>query len=81
MTSAELACLLRRAAEKGALKEEKMAHIILFGIKYADELAEYPRKVGDVVRRSKVMPADGTSEVRHGLKLAKYVSLNDKDIV
>ena len=81
MTANELAHLLCRAAEKGKLKEEKMAHIILFGIKYADELNEYRGKVKDVVRRSGVSRSDSTVEVHHGMNLAKYVSLNNEDIV
>ena len=81
MTNDELPQVLRRATEKGELIEEKMVHIILFGIKYADELAEYRGKVRDVVRRSGVSRSDSTVEVRHGMHLAKYVSLDDEDIV
>ena len=81
MTTDELADLLFSAAEKGELKSEKMVHLILFGIKYAEELNEYRGKIADVVRRSGVSRSDSTVEVRHGMHLANYVSLNDEKIV
>ena len=81
MTADELTRLLRRAAEKGESKEEKMVHIILFGIKYGGELDEYRGKASEVVRLSGVLPTPSTVEVNQGRKLAKYVSLNDGDIV
>lgn len=76
MGNDELARALRRATEKGALKLEKMVHIILFGIKYADELNEYPGKAIEVVRSSGVLPVASAVEVRHGMRLAKYVLLD-----
>ena len=81
MTTDELADLLSRAAEKGALRSEKMVHLILFGIKYANELNEYRGKVGEVVQRSGVIRSNSTVEVRHGMHLANYVSLNNENIV
>ncbi len=81
MTSEELARLLSSAAEKGVLKKEKTVHLILFGIKYADELNEYRGKVGEVVRLSGVWTEPSTVEVNQGKTLAKYVSLNEDDVV
>ena len=81
MTTDELARLLCRAVEKGESKKEKMVHIILFGIKYADELNEYRGKAADVVCRSGVLPVPSTVEINQGRTLAKYVSLNNEDTV
>ena len=81
MTTDQLARLLHRAAEKGESKEEKMVHLILFGIKYAGELDEYRGKATEVVRLSGVLPTPSTVEVNQGRKLAQYVTLNDETIV
>ena len=85
------AAKLLRAAYDKAPKGERTLGIRLFGIKYADELQELTSDgssvstvVEEIVRKAqplgKSKKGDYLTEVQKGMKLAKYVSLKDKDL-
>ena len=85
------AAKLLRAAYDKAPKGESTLGIRLFGIKYAHELQKLTSdgySVSDVIAEivGKAQPlgksrkGDYSTEVRKGMKLAKYVSLKDKDL-
>ena len=59
---------------RNAPPREKKTHIHLFGIKYADELKEL--SINFVADRATGSDAYGT-EIRNGIRLAKYVQLRD----
>ena len=71
MTVGEAAAVLRRMYEN-APQGEKVTHIFLFGIIHADDLAAL--SVNEVVREAGVRPTYYT-EIRNGIKLAKYVQM------
>ena len=71
MTVGEAAAILGRMYEN-APQGEKVTCLFLFGIIYADDLAAL--SVRDVVRESGVRPTYYT-EIRRGIKLAKYVQI------
>ena len=73
MTVGEAAAVLRRMY-RDAPQGEKVTCLFLFGIIYADDLAAL--SVGDVVREAGVRPTYYT-EIRRGIKLAKYVQLKE----
>lgn len=85
------AAKLLRAAYDEAPRGERTLGIRLFGIKYADELQELTSGgssvstvVEELVRKAqplgKSKKGDYSTEVQKGMKLAKYVSLKDKDL-
>ncbi len=67
----------------GAPKDEKVAHIILFGIKYAEELKAATKQAGcsiwKIIKSSGITKSQGlekytyTSEINYGMTLAQYV--------
>ena len=71
MTVGEAAAILKRMYEN-APHGEKVTCLFLFGIIYADDLAAL--SVSDVVREAGVRPTYYT-EIRNGIKLAKYVQI------
>ena len=71
MTVGEAAAVLERMY-KDAPQGEKLTCLFLFGIIYADDLAAL--SVRDVVREAGVRPTYYT-EIRRGIKLAKYVQI------
>ena len=71
ITVGEAAAILRRMYEN-APQGEKVTYIFLFGIIYADDLAAL--SVSEVVREAGVRPTYYT-EIRNGIKLAKYVQM------
>ena len=73
MTVGEAAAILRRMYEN-APQGEKVTSIFLFGIIHADDLAAL--SVRDVVREAGIRPTYYT-EIRNGIKLAKYVQLKE----
>ena len=73
MTVGEAAAVLRRMYESAPLGE-KVTCLFLFGIIHADDLAAL--SVRDVVREAGVRPTYYT-EIRRGIKLAKYVQLKE----
>ena len=73
MTVGEAAAVLRRMHES-APRGEKVTCLFLFGIIHADDLAAL--SVRDVVREAGVRPTYYT-EIRRGIKLAKYVQIKE----
>ena len=74
MEQQELANELRDMYDDGASKDETVAHIILFGIKYAAELAGC--SLPTIVELSGVSSNTNYSrEIGIGVKLAQYVKL------
>ena len=73
----------------GAPEGEKVAHIILFGIKYAEELDDAAKQAGCPIW--KIIKSSGlkkslnlkkytyTSEINYGMTLAKYVKPKKSD--
>lgn len=68
----ELACLLR-ATHRQAKQGDTTLSVHLYGIQYADELGEYPGKVGEVVRLAGI--GDHVPAINDARKLAMHVSL------
>ena len=73
MNVAEAAEILRKMYRE-APKDEMVAQIHLFGIKYARELQTL--SISDVVGQAGISPRYAT-EVSKGRKLAKYVTVKD----
>ena len=65
--SAELTRMCRNAPEG-----EVMTMVLLFGVRYADDLAECGESANQIARRAAVPDAHGR-EVQKGMKLARYV--------
>ena len=76
MTVGEAAAILKRMYEN-APRGEKVTCLFLFGIIYADDLAAL--SVRDVVREAGVRPTYYT-EIRRGIKLAKYVQIKGDSV-
>ena len=72
MTVGEAAAILRRMYRDDAPQGEKGAYVILFGIKYADDLARL--SLASVIRESGIYPTAHV-QIRHGMKLDKYVQI------
>jgi hypothetical protein len=71
MTVAEAARLLRNMYYN-APEGEMVTNLLLFGIKYADEIHSLSlRQLVDYA----AMPASYTLQIRHGINLSKYVEL------
>ncbi len=62
-----------------APKGDKVSMIHLFGIKYAKEITESEYSVKDIVNQSGI-PNTYFAEVGKGIRLAKFVKINDKTI-
>ncbi len=73
MAPDELVDILSRLY-RDAPKDEAMAMVHLFGIKYAAEIRRCGESVPQLVRRSCV-PNPHKTEVYKGMRLAKYVTL------
>lgn len=71
MTEMKLAEILKDMYEN-APRGEQVAHIHLFGIKYADEINTNNLKSIDIIRRSGINKSYAT-ELSKGIKLSKYV--------
>lgn len=74
MTVDEAADILL-AMRRGAPPGEIAIQAILFGIKYHDQLRGV--RLPDISNRVGIGPMTCTVEIRYGMKLAKYVRLND----
>lgn len=73
MTSSELGSMLKNMYDK-APKGEAVAHIHLFGIKYADEIVKHRYSIPKIVELSGIR-ASFSTEVSKGMKLSKYAVL------
>ena len=79
MEPEELADELKVMYKDGLQKDEGVAHIILFGIKYAEELAGYSPR--DIIELSGIKKCRNLKEntyipeIKNGMKLAQYVEL------
>ena len=76
MNESELAERLRSMC-RNAPNREKSTAIHLFGIRYVTDLAAFHGSIERVTRLSGVGNSYGT-EICKGMKLAKYVELNDR---
>ena len=76
MNETELAGILRRMYYNAPRGEQSTA-IALFGIRYADQLSARSVNINRMVERSGIGDSYYT-EVRKGMRLAKYVELNDR---
>ncbi|WP_142780817.1 DNA ligase [Agrobacterium sp. T29] len=74
MNETQAAQLLRDSYDRGAVTREQATSVHLFGIQYAEELANL--SLPDILARAK-MPATYKTEIRKGMKLAPYVRLRD----
>ena len=72
MTVDELGLELRRMAEDGKKRREKNAMIVLFGIKFADELKNV--RVKDVIKETFGKTPSRETQINTGRQLAKYVT-------
>ncbi len=70
MTSSELGKILNEMYEN-APKNEQVAHIHLFGIKYGDIITKYKITATDIISDSN-LPSTYHVEVSKGIKLSKY---------
>ena len=73
MTLEKLAAELSRVY-RNAPEGEQTTMIHLFGIKYVDEIRQCGSSANEIVRQSEISDKYGT-EVRKGMRLARYVSL------
>ena len=69
--AADILLVMRRGAPRG----EVAIQAILFGLKYHAQLRGV--RLADIANRIGIGPMTCTVEIRHGMKLAKYVRLND----
>ena len=69
-TARRLGAKLRQMYESGAVKREKKVMILLFGVRYAEEIAN-PRRV---IEHSGI-PETYETELRLAIKLAQYVKV------
>ena len=76
MNEIELAEILRHMYHNAPRGEQSTA-LHLFGIRYAAELSTHDVNINRMVERSGIGDSYYT-EVRKGMRLAKYVELNDK---
>ena len=72
MTVEKAAAILRQMHRHDAPWGEKGVYVILFGLKYADDLARL--SLASVIRESGIYPTANV-EIRYGMKLAKYVHI------
>lgn len=76
MTESELAKELKGMYEKGISSKEQTTMIHLFGIKYADVIKKHKYKPKNILK-SAGMPESYKVEINKGIKLAKYVTINE----
>ena len=72
MTVGEAAAKLKRMYRVDAPRGKKGPYLILFGIKYADDLARLP--LASVIQEAELHPTANV-EIRYGMKLADYVDI------
>ena len=72
MTVGEAAATLRRMYRDEAPAGQKGPYLILFGVKYADDLARL--SLASVIREAG-LHRSANVEIRYGTKLAKYVQI------
>ena len=72
MTIEEAARILNRMYDRGRRLKEVSAYVLLFGIKYAEELGAL--SVPEVVKRAGIPPSYPI-EIYNGIKLSKYVEI------
>ena len=72
MTVEEAARILNRMYDRGRRLKEVSAYVLLFGIKYAEELGAL--SVPEVVKRAGIPPSYPI-EIYNGIKLSKYVEI------
>ena len=77
MNETELAEILRRMY-RNAPNGEQTTAVHLFGIRYVAELSAPNVSINRMVERSGVGKTTYHTEVRKGMRLAKYVELNDR---
>ena len=84
MKQRKLARKLKAMYDIGASKDETVAHIILFGIKYAEELNAAKQagcsiwkiiKSSGIKKSQRLKKHTYTSEINYGMTLAQYVEL------
>ena len=75
MSETELSEILRNMYRNAPRGEQKTA-IHLFGIRYAAELTALPVSINAVAKISGIGDSYYT-EIRNGMRLAKYVDLNE----
>jgi len=59
---------------ENAPKNEQVAHIHLFGIKYGPAISEMNIRVTEIIRASNLHPSY-SAELSKGIKLSKYVKI------
>ena len=72
MTTEQAARILKRMYKRGRQLEEVSAYLHLFGIKYADELADL--SLPEVVKRADI-PSSYPTEIYKGMRLSRYVEI------
>ena len=80
MTPEELARILSRMY-LNAPRGEKMPRVHLFGIRYADEIGACGASVAEIVDLSALSHTTLATEVKKGVKLARYVSLRPVNVL
>jgi len=74
MNEAQAAQILLEAYNEALLRREQVTAIHLFGIKHAEELVAL--SVPEILERAG-MRASYATEIRKGMKLARYVTVRD----
>ena len=74
MNETEAAKLLRASYDEAEVRLEQTTAIHLFGIRYAEELVGL--SLENILKQAE-MPASYKTEIRKGMKLARYVVLRD----
>lgn len=77
MDKIDLAKELDRFYEIGKARKDCNALVQCFGIKYANTIKAQDIRPEDIVERSNLRGTKYATELRKGMKLAKYVCLND----
>ena len=72
MTVEKAAAKLKRMYRVDAPRGKKGPYLILFGVKYADDLARL--SLSRVIREAGLHPTANV-QIRHGMKLADYVDI------
>ena len=77
MNETELAQILRSTYRRAPYREKATA-VVLFGIRYAAELAPRSISVNNVARLSGIGDSYYT-QIRHGMRLARHVELKQHE--
>ena len=72
METNELSCILKNMYDDAV--KDKITMIILFGIKYADEIRNNGTSPKDILKAAK-MPDSYATEIYKGMRLSKYVDV------